>query len=122
MPSLLPPLNDHHPPRKEPIHAIAVHCVTAIATNAAILDPTGMTTGVNTGRNGRSELGFWNRPFAMAATFVAILFAQAEAGLAELDSRASATGNLHSTLVNQLIRAHGLRSVPVLQAIGAGVL
>jgi len=122
MPSLLPPLNNHHSPGMETIHPMAVHFQIAMAGIAAIFDPIGMTTGVNTGRNGRSELGFWNRPFAMAATFVAILFAQAEAGLAERDSRASETRKLHSTLVNQLIRAHGLRSVPVLQAIGAGVL
>ncbi|MFN7899723.1 MAG: DUF2231 domain-containing protein [Synechococcaceae cyanobacterium] len=119
MPSLLPSLNDHHPPRKEPIHAIAVHCVTAIATNAAILDPNGMTAAGNTGRNGRSAVGSWNRPLATAAMFEAIFFGPEEAGLAELASRASETGNLHNTLMNQLIGAVGVRAV---QAIGAGVL
>jgi len=167
---LLPPLNDHNLPWMDTIHPIVVHFVIAMAVIAvAVIAVIFDLIGVLTGRHNLFEVSFWNLLFATAAIFVAIIFGQVEAGLAEPYGRASEILNLHSTLGwslagvlslltawryvirsrdpqhlplpflaaggvlallvvvqvtlgNQLIWVYGLHTVPVVQAIRAGVV
>ena len=91
---LLPPLNDHNLPWMDTIHPIVVHFVIAMAVISVIFD----LIGVLTRRTNLFEVSFWNLLFATAAIFVAIIFGQVEAGLAEPYGRASEILNLHSTL------------------------
>lgn len=91
---LLPPLNDHNLPWMDTLHPIVVHFVIAMAVIAVVFD----LIGVLTRRSNLFEVSFWNLLFATAAIFVAIIFGQVEAGLAEPYGPASAILNLHSTL------------------------
>jgi uncharacterized membrane protein len=91
---LLPPLNDHNLPWMDTIHPIVVHFVIAMALIAVIFD----LIGVLTHRSNLFEVSFWNLLIATLAIFVAIIFGQIEAGLAEPYGRASEILNLHSTL------------------------
>lgn len=91
---LLPPLNDHNLPWPDTIHPIVVHFVIAMALIAVIFD----LVGVLTHRSNLFEVSFWNLLIATLAIFVAIVFGQIEAGLAEPYGRASEILNLHSTL------------------------
>ena len=91
---LLPPLIDHNLPWMDTIHPIVVHFVIAMALIAVIFD----LIGVLTHRSNLFEVSFWNLLIATLAIFVAIIFGQIEAGLAEPYGRASEILNLHSTL------------------------
>ncbi|MEB3200130.1 MAG: DUF2231 domain-containing protein [Synechococcaceae cyanobacterium] len=94
MQQLLPPLNDHNLPWMDTIHPIVVHFVIAMAIISVIFD----LIGVLTRRPQLFEVSFWNLLFATTAIFVAIIFGQVEAGLAEPYGRATDILNLHSTI------------------------
>ena len=162
---LLPALNDHNLPWMDTLHPIAVHFVIAMAVIAVIFD----LIGVLARKPNLFEVSFWNLLVATAAIFVAIIFGQVEAGLAEPYGASREILNLHSTigwslagvlavltgwryvirskdparlplaflgaggvlvalvvvqvtLGNQLIWTYGLHTVPVVQAIRAGVV
>jgi Predicted membrane protein len=76
------------------IHPIVVHFVIAMAVFSVVFD----LIGVLTRRTNLFEFSFWNLLFATAAIFVAVIFGQVEAGLAEPYGWASEILNLHSTL------------------------
>ncbi len=162
---LLPELNDHNLPWMDTIHPIVVHFVIAMAVIAVLFDLLGCFMR----RPGLYEVSFWNLLVATAAIFVAIIFGQVEAGLAEPYGAAREILNLHSTLGwslagvlaaltgwryvirsrdpsrlpvaflgaggllvalvvvqvtlgNQLIWTYGLHTVPVVEAIRAGLV
>ena len=161
----LPALNDHNLPWMDTIHPIVVHFVIAMAVIAVIFDLVGTAAR----RPALYEVSFWNLLVATAAIFVAIIFGQVEAGLAEPYGASREILNLHSTigwslagvlavltgwryvirskdptrlpmaflgaggllvvlvavqvtLGNQLIWIYGLHTVPVVEAIRAGVV
>jgi uncharacterized membrane protein len=165
MPNLLPPLNDHNLPWMDTIHPIVVHFVIAMALITFVFD----LIGVLNRRPALFEVSFWNLLFATAAIFVAIIFGQVEAGLAEPYGASRDILDLHSTLGwslagvlslmsgwryvirskdpqqlpltylgaggllsalivvqvslgNQLIWVYGLHTVPVVQAMRAGLV
>lgn len=91
---LLPPLNDHNLPWMDTIHPIVVHFVIAMAIITVVFD----LIGVFTRRPQLFEVSFWNLLFATAAIFVAIIFGQVEAGLAEPYGTARSILDLHSTI------------------------
>lgn len=94
MPSLLPALNDHNLPWMDTLHPIVVHFVIAMAVISVIFD----LIGVLTRRPNLFEVSFWNLLFATAAIFVAIIFGQVEAGLADPYGGSRTILNLHSTI------------------------
>lgn len=90
----LPPLNDHNLPYPDTLHPIIVHFVIAMVLFAVLCDGIGYFT-----RNPRLyEVSWWNLFFATISIFVAIIFGQIEAGLAEPYAAATATLNLHTIL------------------------
>ena len=94
MPDLLPPLNEHNLPWMDTIHPIVVHFVIAMAVIAVLFDLIGRLAR----RPALYEVGFWNLLVATAAIFVAIIFGQVEAGLAEPYGASREILNLHSTI------------------------
>lgn len=162
---LLPALNDHNLPWMDTIHPIVVHFVIAMGLISFVFD----LIGVIFRRVALFEVSFWNLLFATAAIFVAIIFGQVEAGLANPYGASRDILNLHSTigwslsgvlslmsawryvirskdpqrlplpflgagallsalivvqvtLGNQLIWVYGLHTVPVVQAMRAGLV
>jgi len=91
---LLPPLNDHNLPWMDTIHPIVVHFVIAMAVISVVFD----LIGVVMRRPNLFEVSFWNLLFATAAIFVAIIFGQLEAGLANPYGASRSILDLHSTL------------------------
>jgi uncharacterized membrane protein len=91
---LLPPLNDHNLPWMDTIHPIVVHFVIAMGLISFVFD----LIGVVFRRPQLFEVSFWNLLFATAAIFVAIIFGQVEAGLANPYGASSEILNLHSTI------------------------
>jgi uncharacterized membrane protein len=91
---LLPPLNDHNLPWMDTIHPIVVHFVIAMAVVAVLFDLIGSLAR----KPGLYEVSFWNLLVATLAIFVAIIFGQVEAGLAEPYGSSREILNLHSTL------------------------
>ena len=91
---LLPPLNDHNLPWMDTIHPIVVHFVIAMGLITFVFD----LIGVATRRPALFEVSFWNLLFATAAIFVAIMFGQIEAGLANPYGASREILNLHSTI------------------------
>ena len=91
---LLPPLNDHNLPWMDTIHPIVVHFVIAMAVIAVLFDLIGSLAR----RPGLYEVSFWNLLVATVAIFVAIIFGQVEAGLAEPYGASREILNLHSTI------------------------
>ncbi len=91
---LLPPLNDHNLPWMDTIHPIVVHFVIAMGLITFVFD----LIGVVTRRPALFEVSFWNLLFATAAIFVAIMFGQIEAGLANPYGASRDILNLHSTI------------------------
>jgi uncharacterized membrane protein len=90
----LPPLNDHNLPYPDTLHPIVVHFVIAMVLFAVLCDAIGYFT-----RNTRLyEVSWWNLFFATLSIFVAIIFGQIEAGLAEPYSAAEPTLNLHTLI------------------------
>jgi uncharacterized membrane protein len=91
---LLPPLNDHNLPWMDTIHPIVVHFVIAMALISVLFD----FIGVVTARRALFEVSWWNLLFATSAIFVAIMFGQVEAGLANPYGDARNILNIHSTI------------------------
>ncbi len=92
--NLLPPLNDHNLPYPDTIHPIVVHFVIAMVLFAVLCDFIGYFA-----RNVRLfEVSWWNLFFATISIFIAIVFGQIEAGLAEPYDVVKSTLNLHTLL------------------------
>ncbi|MBF2001836.1 MAG: DUF2231 domain-containing protein [Synechococcales cyanobacterium C42_A2020_086] len=90
----LPPLNDHNLPYPDTIHPIVVHFVIAMVLFAVLCDVIGYFT-----KNSRLyEVSWWNLFFATISIFIAVIFGQIEAGLAEPYAAAVSTLNLHTLL------------------------
>lgn len=91
---LLPPLNDHNLPWMDTIHPIVVHFVIAMGLITFVFDLIGSAFK----KPALYEVSFWNLLFATVAIFVAIIFGQVEAGLADPYGASSEILNLHSTI------------------------
>ena len=91
---LLPPLNDKNLPWLDVIHPIGVHFVIAIALITVVFD----LIGVLTRKKNLFEVSFWNLIVATVAIFVAIIFGQVEAGLANPYGASRDILNYHSTI------------------------
>jgi uncharacterized membrane protein len=92
--NLLPPLNEHNLPYPDTIHPIVVHFVIAMVIFAVLCDVVGYLT-----RNVRLyEVSWWNMFFATISIFIAVIFGQVEAGLAEPYDAAIPVLNLHTLL------------------------
>ncbi|MEM8808550.1 MAG: DUF2231 domain-containing protein [Cyanobacteria bacterium P01_G01_bin.38] len=90
----LPPLNDHNLPYPDTMHPIVVHFVIAMVLFAVLCDTIGYLT-----RNTRLfEVSWWNLCFATVSIFIAVIFGQVEAGLAEPYTAAQSTLNLHTLI------------------------
>ncbi|MEM1368037.1 MAG: DUF2231 domain-containing protein [Cyanobacteria bacterium P01_H01_bin.15] len=94
MTNFLPPLNEHNLPYPDTIHPIVVHFVIAMVLFAVFCDLVGHFS-----RNSRLfEVSWWNLFFATISIFIAIIFGQVEAGLAEPYPAAAGTLNLHTLI------------------------
>lgn len=92
MPAL--PLNSQNLPYPDPLHPIIVHFVIAMVLFAFFCDVFGYLT-----RNRRLfEVGFWNMFVASTAIFVAVIFGQFEAGLANIYAAVQPTLNFHTVM------------------------
>ena len=91
---LLPPLNDKNLPWLDVIHPIVVHFVIAMALITVVFD----LIGVLTRKKNLFEVSFWNLIVATVAIFVAIIFGQVEAGLANPYEASRDILNYHSTI------------------------
>lgn len=90
----LPPLNEHNLPYPDTMHPIVVHFVIAMVVFAIFCDVVGYFS-----RNARLyEVSWWNLFFATLSIFVAVIFGQIEAGLAEPYTAAVSTLNLHTAI------------------------
>jgi len=90
----LPPLNEHNLPYPDTIHPIVVHFVIAMVLFAVFCDVFGYFT-----KNSKLyEVGWWNLSFATVSIFIAIIFGQVEAGLAEPYAASVSTLNAHTIL------------------------
>ena len=91
---LLPALNDKNLPWLDVIHPIVVHFVISMALITVVFD----VIGVVTGKKNLFEVSFWNLLVATVAIFVAIIFGQIEAGLANPYGASRDILNYHSTI------------------------
>lgn len=91
---LLAPLNDKNLPWLDVIHPIVVHFVIAMALITVLFD----VIGVISGKKNLFEVSFWNLIVATIAIFVAIIFGQVEAGLANPYGASRDILNVHSTI------------------------
>ncbi|NJO43583.1 MAG: DUF2231 domain-containing protein [Cyanobacteria bacterium CRU_2_1] len=90
----LPPLNNHNLPYPDTIHPIVVHFVIAMVLFAFFCDVVGYLS-----KNTRLyEVSWWNLFFATISIFIAVMFGQVEAGLAEPYEAAEPVLNLHTIL------------------------
>jgi uncharacterized membrane protein len=90
----LPPLNEHNLPYPDTIHPIVVHFVIAMVLFAVFCDVVAYFT-----KNTRLyEVSWWNLAFATVSIFIAVIFGQIEAGLAEPYDAAVSTLDLHTIL------------------------
>jgi uncharacterized membrane protein len=88
----LPPLNSEALPYPDPIHPIIVHFIIAMVFFSLFCDVIGYFT-----RNHQLfEVSFWNLVTASAAIFVAVIFGQLEAGIANTYAAVQPTLNLHT--------------------------
>ncbi|MBW4504218.1 MAG: DUF2231 domain-containing protein [Scytonema hyalinum WJT4-NPBG1] len=90
----LPALNDHNLPYPDTIHPIVVHFVIAMVLFAFVCDVIGYFTG----KYRLFEVSWWNMFFATISIFIAIIFGQFEAGLAEPYDAVESVLNLHTLL------------------------
>ncbi len=87
-------LNNQNLPYPDPLHPIIVHFVIAMVFFSFICDVVGYFT-----RNVRLfEVSFWNMFVASGAIFLAVIFGQFEAGLANIYAAAQATLNFHTIM------------------------
>lgn len=90
MPAL--PLNNQNLPYPDPIHPIIVHFVVAMVFFSFCCDVVGYLT-----RNHRLfEVSWWNLFVGAIAIFLAVIFGQIEAGLAEPYAAARPVLDLHT--------------------------
>ncbi len=90
----LPPLNEHNLPYPDTIHPIVIHFVIAMILIAVVFDLIGYFT-----KSPRLyEVSWWNLVFATVSIFIAVIFGQIEAGLAEPYAAAADTLNQHSLI------------------------
>ena len=92
--SLLPALNEKNLPWIDVIHPIIVHFVIAMTLIAVLFD----IIGIFTKRSNLFEVSFLNLIVATIAIFVAIIFGQIEAGLANPYGSSKDILNYHSTI------------------------
>ena len=94
----LPPLNEHNLPYPDTIHPIVVHFVIGMVLFAFLCDIIGYFT-----RNSRLyEVSWWNMFFATISIFIAIIFGQFEAGLAQPYKAVEPILNLHTLIGRSL--------------------
>ncbi|MBD2169619.1 DUF2231 domain-containing protein [Calothrix membranacea FACHB-236] len=87
-------LNSQNLPYPDPLHPIVVHFVIAMVFFSFFCDVVGYFT-----RNTRLlEVGFWNMFVAAIAIFVAVIFGQLEAGLAQVYPAVQSTLNFHTVM------------------------
>ena len=87
-------LNDHNLPYPDTIHPIVVHFVIAMVLFAFICDAIGYFT-----RNYLLfEVSWWNMCVATISIFIAVIFGQFEAGLAEPYEVVEPVLNLHTLI------------------------
>jgi uncharacterized membrane protein len=90
MPAL--PLNNENLPYPDPIHPVIVHFVIAMVFFSAFCDVVGYFT-----RNHRLfEVSFWNLFVASICIFLAVIFGQFEAGLAQPYEAAKPVLDVHT--------------------------
>ncbi len=94
MQNYLTALNDHNLPYPDTLHPIVVHFVIAMVLFAFVCDLIGYFTG----RTHLYEVSWWNMSVATTAIFVAVIFGQFEAGLAEPYNLAKSVLNLHTLI------------------------
>ena len=88
------PLNSQDLPYPDPLHPIIVHFVIAMVLFSFFCDLVGYFS-----RNHRLfEVSFWNMFVAAIAIFVAVIFGQFEAGLAQVYEAVQPTLNLHTIM------------------------
>ncbi|MEH1829285.1 MAG: DUF2231 domain-containing protein [Nostoc sp.] len=87
-------LNDHNLPYPDTVHPIVVHFVIAMVLFSFVCDVIGYFTG----KSSLFEVSWWNMLVATIAIFVAIIFGQFEAGLAQPYSLAKSVLNLHTLI------------------------
>lgn len=86
------PLNNENLPYPDPLHPIIVHFVIAMVFFSFFCDVVGYLT-----RNHRLfEVSFWNMFVASISIFLAVIFGQFEAGLAQPYQAAKSVLNLHT--------------------------
>lgn len=90
----LPPLNDHNLPYPDTIHPIVVHFVIAMVLFAFICDLIGYFSS----NYSFYEVSWWNMFFATISIFIAIIFGQIEAGLAQPYEIVQPVLNLHTLI------------------------
>lgn len=90
----LPPLNEHNLPYPDTIHPIVVHFVIAMVIFAVFCD----IVGAFTNKPKWYEVSWWNLAFATVSIFIAVIFGQIEAGLAEPYRASVSTLNAHTVL------------------------
>ncbi|MBC1240010.1 DUF2231 domain-containing protein [Nostoc sp. 2RC] len=87
-------LNNHNLPYPDTIHPIIVHFVIAMVLFAFLCDVIGYFTS-----NYRLfEVSWWNMFFATISIFIAVVFGQFEAGLAQPYNAVQPILNLHTLL------------------------
>ena len=92
--NLLPALNDHNLPYPDTIHPIVVHFVIAMVLFAFVCDLIGYFSN-----NARLfEVSWWNMFFATISIFIAIIFGQIEAGLAQAYDAVEPVLHLHTLI------------------------
>ena len=92
--SLLPALNEKNLPWIDVIHPIIVHFVIAMTLIAVFFD----ILGIFTKKSNLFEVSFLNLIVATIAIFIAIIFGQIEAGLANPYGASRDVLNYHSTI------------------------
>ncbi len=87
-------LNDHNLPYPDTIHPIVVHFVIAMVLFAFICDAIAYFSGNSL----LFEVSWWNMCVATISIFVAVIFGQFEAGLAEPYEVVEPVLNLHTLI------------------------
>lgn len=88
------PLNHEGLPYPDPIHPIIVHFVIAMVFLSFLFDVLGHLTHSHR----LFEVSFWNLMIAAISIFLAVIFGQFEAGLAQPYEAAKSTLNLHTVI------------------------